>query len=111
MLNEHNLVRVRALRDIALGQHQSLARWPSSGAFRDQRVTSMLIDAGSVARLENNVAALDQSGLIADEPSTATPSTAVRLMAHCASASAKAFPQKNHASCVVLAAWIVTSWR
>jgi L-glyceraldehyde 3-phosphate reductase len=59
MLNDENLARIRALNDIALGRRQSLAQMAIAWALRDDRVSSVLIGASSVAQLEQNVAALD----------------------------------------------------
>src|SRR5208283_579448 len=59
MLNDENLARIRALSDIAVGRRQSLAQMAISWALRDDRVTSALIGASSVAQLEQNVTALD----------------------------------------------------
>ena len=59
MLNDANLARIRALNDIAQGRRQSLAQMAVAWAFRDARVTSVLIGASSVAQLEENVSALD----------------------------------------------------
>ena len=58
MLNDENLARIRALNDIALGRHQSLAQMAIAWALRDPRVTSVLIGASSVGQLEQYVAAL-----------------------------------------------------
>jgi L-glyceraldehyde 3-phosphate reductase len=59
MLTEDNLARVRALNEIAAGRGQSLAQLALAWALRDERVTSLVIGASSVAQLEDNVAALD----------------------------------------------------
>jgi L-glyceraldehyde 3-phosphate reductase len=67
MLNEDNLMRIRALNDIALGRRQSLAQMAIAWALRDPRVTSVLIGASSVAQLEQNVAVLDHLDFTADE--------------------------------------------
>jgi L-glyceraldehyde 3-phosphate reductase len=67
MLNEENLARIRALNDIARGRHQSLAQMAIAWALRDQRVTSALIGASSVAQLEQNVSALDHLEFSAEE--------------------------------------------
>ena len=67
MLNDENLVRIRALNDIALGRGQSLARMAIVWALRDPRVTSVLIGASSVAQLEENVKSLNNLGFTADE--------------------------------------------
>jgi L-glyceraldehyde 3-phosphate reductase len=67
MLNDENLARIRALNDIALGRHQSLAQLAIAWALRDPRVTSVLIGASSVAQLEENVSALDHLEFSGDE--------------------------------------------
>jgi len=67
MLNDDNLARIRALNDIALGRHQSLAQMAIAWALRDPRVTSVLIGASSVAQLEQNVTGLDHLEFTADE--------------------------------------------
>jgi L-glyceraldehyde 3-phosphate reductase len=67
MLNEENLSRVRALNAIAQRRGQSLAQMAIAWVLRDPRVTSVLIGASSVTQLEENVAALDQTSLSADE--------------------------------------------
>ena len=67
MLNEENLVRIRALNDIARGRDQSLAQMAIAWALRDPRVTSVLIGASSVAQLEQNVSALDHLEFTAEE--------------------------------------------
>jgi L-glyceraldehyde 3-phosphate reductase len=56
-LSEPTLRHVRALGEIARSRGQSLAQLALSWALRDQRVTSVLIGASSVAQLEENVAA------------------------------------------------------
>jgi L-glyceraldehyde 3-phosphate reductase len=70
MLSDENLVRIRALNDIALGRGQSLAQMAIAWALRDPRVTSALIGASSVAQLEQNVAALHNLEFTADEIAT-----------------------------------------
>jgi L-glyceraldehyde 3-phosphate reductase len=67
MLNEENLVRIRALNDIAHMRGQSLAQMAIAWALRDPRVTSVLIGASSMAQLEQNVAALDHLEFTAEE--------------------------------------------
>jgi L-glyceraldehyde 3-phosphate reductase len=58
-LTEDMLAHVRALNEIAAERGQSLAQLALSWALRDERVTSVLVGASSVAQLETNVAALD----------------------------------------------------
>jgi L-glyceraldehyde 3-phosphate reductase len=59
MLNEGNLAKIRALNEIAAGRGQSLAQLAIAWTLRDDRVTSALIGASSIAQLEANLAALD----------------------------------------------------
>jgi L-glyceraldehyde 3-phosphate reductase len=62
MLSEENLVKVRALNDIAKRRGQTLAQMALAWTLRDARVTSALVGASSVAQLEDNVAALRNLG-------------------------------------------------
>jgi L-glyceraldehyde 3-phosphate reductase len=66
-LNEENLARVAGLNEIALGRGQSLAQMALSWVLRDQRVTSVLVGASSVAQLEENVASAGQPGFSESE--------------------------------------------
>jgi L-glyceraldehyde 3-phosphate reductase len=66
-LSEQNLARVRALNEVAKARGQSLAQMALSWALRDQRVTSVLVGASSVAQLEENVAAAGQAAFSAEE--------------------------------------------
>ena len=66
-LSEQNLARVRALNGVASARGQSLAQMALAWALRDQRVTSVLIGASSVAQLEENVAAAGQTDFSANE--------------------------------------------
>ena len=67
LLTDAALERIRALNEIASGRGQSLAQMALAWALRDERVTSALIGASSVAQLEDNVAALDRLGFTDDE--------------------------------------------
>ena len=67
LLTEENLARVRALNDIAQRRGQTLAQMALAWALRDERVTSALVGASSVAQLEDNVAALDGLDFSEDE--------------------------------------------
>jgi L-glyceraldehyde 3-phosphate reductase len=58
LITDENLERARALNSIAQRRGQSLAQLAVAWVLRDQRVTSALIGASSVAQLEQNVAAL-----------------------------------------------------
>jgi L-glyceraldehyde 3-phosphate reductase len=66
-LSEQNLARVRALNDVASARGQSLAQMALAWALRDQRVTSVLVGASSVAQLEQNVAAAGQASFTEEE--------------------------------------------
>src|SRR3954454_23584135 len=68
-LDDATLRRVRALNELAAGRGQSLAQLAIAWSLRDQRITSALIGASSVAQLEQNVAAIDRLAL--DEPELA----------------------------------------
>ncbi|MDQ3351875.1 MAG: L-glyceraldehyde 3-phosphate reductase [Actinomycetota bacterium] len=67
MLTDDRLARVRALNDVASSRGQSLAQLALAWALRDQRMTSLVIGASSVAQLQDNVAALDRLDLVDDE--------------------------------------------
>jgi L-glyceraldehyde 3-phosphate reductase len=60
-ISERNLTHVRALNQIAAARGQSLAQMALSWVLRDDRVTSALIGASSVAQLEENLAAAGNS--------------------------------------------------
>jgi len=66
-LSEQNLARVRALNEVARARGQSLAQMALSWALRDNRVTSVLVGASSVAQLEENVAAAGQATFSTEE--------------------------------------------
>jgi L-glyceraldehyde 3-phosphate reductase len=59
LLTEENIERARALDAIASERGQTLAQLAIAWTLRDQRVTSALVGASSVAQLEQNVAALE----------------------------------------------------
>jgi L-glyceraldehyde 3-phosphate reductase len=67
LLTDEALEKIRALNEIAAGRGQSLAQMALAWVLRDERVTSALIGASSVAQLEDNVAALDRLGFTDDE--------------------------------------------
>ncbi|HET7416375.1 MAG TPA: L-glyceraldehyde 3-phosphate reductase [Solirubrobacterales bacterium] len=66
-LSEEMLERLRALNDLASRRGQSLAQLALAWALRDERVTSLVIGASSVKQLEQNVNALDNLDLSAEE--------------------------------------------
>ena len=67
LLAEETLEKVRALNEIAKLRGQTLAQMALAWTLRDNRVTSTLIGASSVAQLEENVAALERLDFTADE--------------------------------------------
>ncbi|MDR0836678.1 MAG: L-glyceraldehyde 3-phosphate reductase [Propionibacteriaceae bacterium] len=58
-ISEDVLARLRALNDIAAARGQSLAQLALAWVLRDERVTSALIGASSVAQLQENLGALN----------------------------------------------------
>ena len=58
---------MRALNELAAARGQTLAQLALVWVLRDPRMTSALIGASSVAQLEQNVAALANPELSADE--------------------------------------------
>jgi L-glyceraldehyde 3-phosphate reductase len=66
-LSEKTLAHVRGLGEIAAGRGQSLAQMAISWVLRDERVTSALIGASSVAQLEENLAAADKTAFTSEE--------------------------------------------
>ncbi len=66
-LSDATIAHVRALGEIARERGQTTAQLALSWALRDERVTSVLIGASSVAQLEENVAAAGRSAFTADE--------------------------------------------
>src|SRR3989440_5007700 len=67
LLSDENLEHVRALNEIAARRGQSLAQLALAWTLRDERVTSALIGASSVAQLEQNLAALQRLDFDAEE--------------------------------------------
>ncbi|KPC66730.1 L-glyceraldehyde 3-phosphate reductase [Streptomyces chattanoogensis] len=63
LLSEDVVRRLRGLNEIAARRGQSLAQLALTWVLRDERMTSALIGASSVAQLEANVAALDGPAL------------------------------------------------
>jgi L-glyceraldehyde 3-phosphate reductase len=66
-LTDELLDRLRRLNAIAEARGQTLAQLALAWALRDERVTSLVMGASSVAQLEQNVATLDNLSLSADE--------------------------------------------
>ncbi|MFJ3581339.1 L-glyceraldehyde 3-phosphate reductase [Streptomyces sp. NPDC090127] len=67
LLSDEVLRRLRGLAEIAERRGQSLAQLALSWVLRDERMTSALIGASSVAQLEENVAALTAPPLTDEE--------------------------------------------
>src|ERR1035438_6183070 len=66
-ITEQNLAHIRALNEIARERGQSLAQMAISWTLRDDRVTSALVGASSVAQLEENLAAAGRSSFTSEE--------------------------------------------
>jgi L-glyceraldehyde 3-phosphate reductase len=66
-LGERTLTHVRALNEIAAARGQTLAQMAISWVLRDDRMTSALIGASSVAQLEENLAAAGRSAFTDEE--------------------------------------------
>jgi len=66
-LDDDVLGRVRSLNEIALARGQRLAQLALQWVLRDQRVTSAVIGASSVAQLDTNLDALDGAPLTVGE--------------------------------------------
>src|SRR5512146_280869 len=67
LLTDQALAKIRALNEIASGRGQSLAQMALAWTLRDQRMTSTLIGASSVAQLEDSLGALANLGFSEDE--------------------------------------------
>ncbi|MBK1787762.1 L-glyceraldehyde 3-phosphate reductase [Prauserella cavernicola] len=67
LLTEENLGKVRALNEIAQRRGQTLAQLAIAWTLRDERMTSTVLGASSVAQLEDNVAALDNLSFTDEE--------------------------------------------
>jgi L-glyceraldehyde 3-phosphate reductase len=67
LLNEQALTHVRALNEMASDRGQTLAQMALAWALRDERVTSVLIGASSVAQLDDSLAARQSPQFTADE--------------------------------------------
>ena len=67
LLTDEALEKIRALNEIAGRRGQTLAQMALAWVLRDERVTSALIGASSVAQLEDNIAALERLAFTDDE--------------------------------------------
>jgi L-glyceraldehyde 3-phosphate reductase len=66
-ISDKTLSHVRNLSEIAARRGQSVAQMAISWVLRDQRVTSALIGASSVAQLEENLAAAGKTEFTPEE--------------------------------------------
>jgi L-glyceraldehyde 3-phosphate reductase len=67
LINDDNVARLRSLDEIARRRGQSLAQLALTWLLRDERMTSALIGASSVAQLEANLAAVQGAPLTDEE--------------------------------------------
>lgn len=67
LLNDQNLERAGALNEIAANRGQSLAQLAISWVLREERVTSALVGASSVAQLRENLRAVENLAIGVDE--------------------------------------------
>jgi L-glyceraldehyde 3-phosphate reductase len=67
LLTDESLEKIRGLNEIAGRRGQTLAQMALAWVLRDERVTSALIGASSVAQLEDNIAAIEGLGFTDDE--------------------------------------------
>jgi L-glyceraldehyde 3-phosphate reductase len=67
LLTDAAMEKIRALNEIAARRGQTLAQMAIAWTLRDERVTSALIGASSVAQLEANLAALERTDFSDDE--------------------------------------------
>jgi L-glyceraldehyde 3-phosphate reductase len=67
LLTEEALAKIRALNELAAGRGQSLAQMALAWTLRDERMTSTLVGASSVAQLEDSLGALAKLDFTPDE--------------------------------------------
>ncbi len=67
LLTADNLLRIRALNDLAKKRGQTLAQMALAWTLRDPRVTSTLIGVSSIGQLEDCLGALEKLQFTADE--------------------------------------------
>ena len=67
LLTEETLGKIRALNELAAKRGQTLAQMALAWTLRDPRMTSTLVGASSVAQLDANVAALDNTQFTKEE--------------------------------------------
>jgi len=67
LLTDEAMAKIRALNEIAARRGQSLAQMAIAWVLRDERVTSALVGASSVAQLEDSLGALERLDFTEDE--------------------------------------------
>ncbi|MBC9033944.1 L-glyceraldehyde 3-phosphate reductase [Sphingomonas sp. JC676] len=67
LLSDENIVRIRALNDIAQRRGQTLAQMAIAWVLRDPRVTSALVGARTVEQLDNSLDAVNNLEFSAEE--------------------------------------------
>jgi L-glyceraldehyde 3-phosphate reductase len=67
LLTDDALAKIRALNELAVRRGQSLAQLAIAWVLRDERVTSALVGASSVAQLEDTLGALERLDFSEDE--------------------------------------------
>ena len=67
LLTDEAMAKIRALNEIAVRRGQSLAQMAIAWVLRDERVTSALVGASSVAQLEDSLGALERLDFTEDE--------------------------------------------
>ncbi len=89
LLTEQNMTHVRALNKLAERRGQTLAQLALAWVLRDERVTSVLIGASSVAQLEQNVGALENLAIHALTSWPRSTTTRSRAASTCGPARAR----------------------
>lgn len=69
-LSEDEMARIRVLNEIAQGRGQTLAQMAIAWVLRNDKVTSALVGASSVAQIEDNAAAAQNTTFTAEELAT-----------------------------------------
>jgi L-glyceraldehyde 3-phosphate reductase len=67
MLTQERMAHIRRLNEIAAERGQTLAQMALAWALRDERITSVLIGASSVAQLEDSLGCVQRLGFSAEE--------------------------------------------
>ncbi|MBI3883016.1 MAG: aldo/keto reductase, partial [Sphingobacteriales bacterium] len=66
-ITPEKVAQLKQLNEIAKQRNQSLAQMALAWLLKDDRITSVLIGASSVAQLENNLASLDNTHFTSEE--------------------------------------------